>query len=128
MAAARTRSKAANKKTGSRSTRKGGTRRTPAKSRTPVKRKAKPSGASRLRQIGFLVCIMSMAFASLALVTYNRKDPGLFRSHGGNVDNAAGPVGAWVADVLLYVLGYGACIVVLLMVVFGLKLAGRQIG
>lgn len=53
--------------------------------------------------------VAAALFLFLALVTYHRADPAW--SHTGTsqqVMNAAGRVGAWIADVMLYLLGYSA--------------------
>jgi S-DNA-T family DNA segregation ATPase FtsK/SpoIIIE len=55
--------------------------------------------------IGALLVIALAAF----LFTYNRADPGF--SHAvtaGSIGNAGGRVGAWIADVLLYLFGFSA--------------------
>jgi S-DNA-T family DNA segregation ATPase FtsK/SpoIIIE len=61
----------------------------------------------RLRE-GILIFITAIAvFIMIALVTYHSTDPGW--SNLGNteeVGNAEGSVGAWLADVLLYMCGY----------------------
>lgn len=61
----------------------------------------------RLRE-GILIFISAIAvFVMIGLVTYHSSDPG-WSNLGGNDQllNAEGAVGAWVADVLLYLLGY----------------------
>lgn len=57
---------------------------------------------------GFLILIFALAvFMLLSLVSYHRSDPGW--SHlinAGQVANAGGRVGAWLADLFLYLFGY----------------------
>ena len=61
----------------------------------------------RLRE-GFLILTVALSiFLLLALITYHRSDPAW--SHWVNsqkVANAGGRVGAWVADIFLYLFGY----------------------
>lgn len=69
----------------------------------------------------FLVAICSV-FLALALATYHRSDPGwslgsAVNQPDGNalptIANAGGQVGAWLADLLLYLLGFSAAWLVL---------------
>ena len=50
--------------------------------------------------------IALLVFACLA--TYSPHDPGFSFSGTGSVHNAIGPVGAWLADFLLFLIGYPA--------------------
>jgi S-DNA-T family DNA segregation ATPase FtsK/SpoIIIE len=72
--------------------------------------------------------MLGSAYTSVALASYSSTDSGFIKTNSGKVANAAGPFGAGLADVLLEVFGYGAALVPLLGVAFGLKLAGRTLG
>lgn len=94
------------------------------------KRKKRDSGTSsnnrlvinnflllRLRE-GLLILILTLSgFLLLALATYHRTDPSwsnlVTTSH---VQNAAGRAGAWIADIFLYLCGYLAYIIPLLLI------------
>lgn len=63
----------------------------------------------RLREAGFIVSLALSVFFLLALLTFNRADPSW--SHLGMtnyVTNAGGRVGAYLADLFLYIFGYCA--------------------
>src|SRR5690606_11306119 len=61
----------------------------------------------RLREGALLGMIALCLYLCMALFTYNMADPGWTRSSGEMaVQNAGGRMGAWIADVLLLVLGY----------------------
>ncbi|NLY57317.1 MAG: cell division protein FtsK [Gammaproteobacteria bacterium] len=61
----------------------------------------------RLREGALLGMITLCLYLCMALFTYNMADPGWTRSSGEMaVQNAGGRMGAWIADVLLLVLGY----------------------
>ena len=67
------------------------------------------TGVQRLLEVGLLVTGAFAIFLLLALVTFHPADPGWTQS--GNVEsvqNAAGAIGAWSADVLLFTLGFVA--------------------
>jgi hypothetical protein len=85
-------------------------------------------GRRRLRQLALLGGIVAIMYLMVALATYSPTDPAFSRTGTGGVTNAAGPVGAWLSDVVFQVLGYGAWTLSGLVVVFGVKLAGRRVG
>ncbi|WP_373186022.1 DNA translocase FtsK [Halopseudomonas sp.] len=61
----------------------------------------------RLREGALLAMIALCLYLSMALLSYDTADPGWTRSGGaGEVNNAGGSMGAWIADVLLLTLGY----------------------
>jgi S-DNA-T family DNA segregation ATPase FtsK/SpoIIIE len=61
----------------------------------------------RLREGALLAMIALCLYLSMALLSYDTSDPGWTRSGGlGEVGNAGGSMGAWIADVLLLTLGY----------------------
>ncbi|OGT16814.1 MAG: cell division protein FtsK, partial [Gammaproteobacteria bacterium RIFCSPHIGHO2_02_FULL_38_33] len=65
----------------------------------------------RVREGLFILSCAIALFLLLALFTYHQTDPGWSRvSSSDVVNNAGGRVGAWFADVLLYLFGYPAYI------------------
>jgi S-DNA-T family DNA segregation ATPase FtsK/SpoIIIE len=65
--------------------------------------------AALLRESRWFVLIAAALYLALILVTFNRGDPGW--SHSVAVDsvhNAGGRLGAWIADVMLYLFGISA--------------------
>jgi len=65
--------------------------------------------ASLLREAKWLVLVALAAYLILILATYHRTDPGWSHSATEAVtQNAGGRLGAWVADVLLYLFGLSA--------------------
>jgi S-DNA-T family DNA segregation ATPase FtsK/SpoIIIE len=65
--------------------------------------------AALLRESRWFVLIAAALYLALILVTFNRGDPGW--SHSVAVDtvhNAGGRLGAWIADVMLYLFGVSA--------------------
>ena len=68
-----------------------------------------PKIASLLRESWWLAWVALALYLALILLTFDKSDPGW--SHGAAVDrilNSGGHVGAWLADVLLYVFGLSA--------------------
>jgi len=74
--------------------------------------KAKKAGASpakvaSLKQTSIFILSLITALTFLALITYNPSDPGLFHlDRNAVIQNKAGAVGAYLADVLMGFLGY----------------------
>jgi S-DNA-T family DNA segregation ATPase FtsK/SpoIIIE len=67
---------------------------------------ARLSGMQRLLEVGMLISCALALFLILSLGTYNQADPGWSQTgFQGQVNNAAGPVGAWVADILFFSFG-----------------------
>lgn len=66
------------------------------------------SGASLRIKEGMLIGLAAIClYLLLALLSYSPEDPGWSRTGaGGAVSNAAGPAGAWIADVFLSLFGY----------------------
>jgi S-DNA-T family DNA segregation ATPase FtsK/SpoIIIE len=65
--------------------------------------------ARLLRESKWLLIILAAVYVAMVLLTYDRADPGW--SHSATVDrihNAGGRIGAWVADILLYLFGLSA--------------------
>jgi S-DNA-T family DNA segregation ATPase FtsK/SpoIIIE len=71
-----------------------------------------PSRAARLlAEAAYIIGALLVLALAAFLLTYNRADPGF--SHAvpaGYIANVGGRVGAWAADVLLYVFGFSAWI------------------
>lgn len=68
-----------------------------------------PRLAALLREAWWLVVVAGALYLSLILFSYDRSDPGWSHAMSeGNIHNAGGAVGAWLADVLLYVFGLSA--------------------
>jgi len=77
---------------------------TPAKPVPP-----NPRLARVLREAGWILLLAAGLYLALALGTYQKADPGPFFSGSGEpVGNRAGALGAWIADLLLYVFGLSA--------------------
>ncbi|MFB6359204.1 MAG: DNA translocase FtsK 4TM domain-containing protein, partial [Thiohalorhabdaceae bacterium] len=68
--------------------------------------------------IGLLVAV---GFLLLALLTFHPDDPGWSLAASHRIQNAGGPVGAYLADVLLSFLGFGAYVLVLGLGIQGLR-------
>src|SRR5256885_2679906 len=68
-----------------------------------------PKLAALIRESWWLAMVALAMYLLLVLYSYDRVDPAW--SHGidhGQFHNAGGKVGAWIADVLLYVFGMSA--------------------
>ena len=68
-----------------------------------------PKIASLLRESWWLAMVALAAYLALVLFTFNKADPGW--SHSAAVDrigNSGGRIGAWLADILLFVFGVSA--------------------
>jgi S-DNA-T family DNA segregation ATPase FtsK/SpoIIIE len=86
------------------------------------------NGRRRLRQLCLVGGIIGVMYILVALATYAPTDPAFSRTGKGAVANAAGPVGAWLSDVIFQVLGYGGWALAGLIPVFGFKLGRRRLG
>jgi S-DNA-T family DNA segregation ATPase FtsK/SpoIIIE len=76
-----------------------------------------PKIAALLRESWWLLLIGAALYLVLILVTYNESDPGWsHQSSSGQVVNAGGKAGAWIADIALYVFGLSAWWGVLLLI------------
>lgn len=68
------------------------------------------------REASLIVLSGLAVLVLLALVTYHRSDPAWTTTGAhSSVSNAVGPIGAYVADVLFYLLGYSAFVLPFLM-------------
>ncbi|MEW8013704.1 MAG: DNA translocase FtsK 4TM domain-containing protein, partial [Candidatus Sedimenticola endophacoides] len=60
----------------------------------------------RLREVALLLLLAVAVYLILSLITFSPGDPGWsFTGSRDHVTNAGGPVGAWFADVFLYLFG-----------------------
>lgn len=76
--------------------------------------------AQRLRDSIFLLSILAALYLILSLFSYNPADPGLSNSVDPVViNNFGGHAGAWIADALLYMLGYLAWLLPFMLVQAG---------
>ncbi|MHB8424747.1 MAG: DNA translocase FtsK [Gammaproteobacteria bacterium] len=65
--------------------------------------------AQGLKEAALWVCAAMALLVFAALATYSPHDPGFsFSGMVGHVHNAIGPVGAWLSDFLLFLIGYPA--------------------
>ena len=86
------------------------------------------AGLRRLRQLSLLGGGLGSLYLVIAMSTYVASDPAFSHTGGGEVVNAAGPAGAWLADVVFQVFGYGGWALSSLVVIFALKMGGRSLG
>jgi len=71
-----------------------------------------------LRDIAMILIAPLLLYLLVCLATYSPDDPGWSTAAGGvtaPLSNAGGPVGAWIADVLLYLTGYVAYLLPLVL-------------
>ncbi|HKA41689.1 MAG TPA: DNA translocase FtsK 4TM domain-containing protein [Burkholderiales bacterium] len=69
-----------------------------------------PKIAALLRESGWLALLAVALYLVLILYTYDKADPAWSHStSAGTIHNAGGRIGAWVADVMLYLFGLSAC-------------------
>jgi S-DNA-T family DNA segregation ATPase FtsK/SpoIIIE len=83
-----------------------------------AERRAPSPGRQRLwRDIALIFIAPALLYLLASLFTYSPQDPGW--SHSGSLTaplhNVGGPVGAWLADVLLYLTGYVAYLLPLVL-------------
>lgn len=70
----------------------------------------------RLVDGGIIALVALCLYFSLALISYHPEDPGWsYTGSGSDVSNLVGASGAWIADVLFFVLGYLAFVLPLLL-------------
>lgn len=83
------------------------------------------SGLRRIFESGLIILSLAAMFILLALITYHPSDPGWSQTAwGGMVHNAAGNVGAWLADLLFFVFGMFAFMIPALLVFLGVVIFG----
>lgn len=67
-----------------------------------------PKLAALVREFWWFALLGLALYLVLILHTYSAADPGWSRTGSGGIANAGGRVGAWVADVMLYIFGLSA--------------------
>ncbi|CUA82695.1 DNA translocase FtsK [Pseudidiomarina woesei] len=67
------------------------------------------SGVQRVLEVGLILCGAFAIFLFLALASFNPADPSWSQTgYEGTIHNAAGAIGAWFADALLFAFGFVA--------------------
>lgn len=85
--------------------------------------------ASGLREAALWVFAGVALILLIALATYDARDPGFsYSGDSGPVQNAVGPVGAWLADFLLFLFGYTAYLFPLLIAYGGWMIYHARFG
>jgi DNA segregation ATPase FtsK/SpoIIIE, S-DNA-T family len=75
----------------------------------PEKTRLSPRLAGLVRESRWLLIVAAFAYLALILATYHNTDPAWsFSGNGDPVGNKGGVVGAWLADLLLYLFGISA--------------------
>ena len=75
------------------------------------------------REMGGIVCFFTAIIVALALFTFNVNDPGWSHTGtGSQVNNSVGRAGAWFADVALYLFGFMAYLIPVLLLIGGWSL------
>ncbi|GAA4903890.1 DNA translocase FtsK [Ferrimonas pelagia] len=78
------------------------------------------SGWQRLLEGGLILTTLAALFTLFSLATYHPADPGWSTvAWDGDVRNAMGLVGAWIADVLLFVFGITAFVIPFVVAIVG---------
>src|SRR6266540_351882 len=68
-----------------------------------------PRIARLIRESWWLLVVAAFVWLALILATYTKSDPGWsYSGSGGPLGNKGGVVGAWLADLLLYLFGFSA--------------------
>ncbi|MFK7995467.1 MAG: DNA translocase FtsK 4TM domain-containing protein [Granulosicoccus sp.] len=76
--------------------------------------------ARLLREVGGIICLFAALIGLLALVSFDTNDPGWSHTGSGiSIQNSVGRVGAWFADVSLYLFGFMAYLIPLVMAISG---------
>ncbi len=90
----------------------GNTRRSPT---TTPRKPLAPKVAALIREAWWLAAVGVAVFLAMILGSYHVDDPGWSRTGlGDTLHNVGGPVGAWFADILLYLFGASAYWLILL--------------
>ncbi len=70
------------------------------------------SGIQRVLEVGLILCGAFAVFLFLALASFNPADPSWSQTgYEGVIHNAAGAIGAWFADALLFAFGFVAYLI-----------------
>jgi len=94
-----------------------------AKKQVPVNQETTLKIRSRVREGTLTFVLVSCAFFLAALFSYNSNDPSWsYTGTNTTVTNACGIVGAWLADICLYIVGYLAYLFPVLLVFAAINL------
>ena len=78
------------------------------------------NGPQRLKESSLIVVVLTSILLFVALITFNEADPSWSQTAwGGEVNNAGGVFGAWLADSLFFSFGLLAYTIPLLITIFG---------
>ncbi|RUO79324.1 DNA translocase FtsK [Pseudidiomarina taiwanensis] len=70
------------------------------------------SGVQRVLEVGLILCGAFAVFLFLALASFSPADPSWSQTgYEGTIENAAGAIGAWFADALLFAFGFVAYLI-----------------
>lgn len=81
-----------------------------------------PAGRRLVREAWLFVLVAIAAYMMLSLITFHASDPGWSHAGTATVRNAGGIVGAWLADILLSVLGMPVYVVPVLLAAGAVRL------
>ena len=85
------------------------------------------NGPQRLKESSLIVVVLTSILLFVALITFNEADPSWSQTAwGGEVNNAGGVFGAWLADSLFFCFGLLAYAVPILITVFGWALFRKR--
>lgn len=83
-----------------------------------MKAKRSLTGLQRIYEAGFILVTVFALFTAFSLFTFSPSDPSWSQTAWqGPVQNATGPIGAWLSDLLLFSLGYFAYFIPIALVV-----------
>ncbi len=75
---------------------------------------------TNLREVLVFASFVVAIYLFIALITYHPDDPGWSHSVTANeIHNSAGTIGAWIADIMLYVFGYLGYVIPVMFLVSG---------
>ena len=78
------------------------------------------TGVQRLLEVGLIFSVSAALFLLISILTFDPKDPSWTQTGTHNdVHNAAGAIGAWLADVMLFSFGWIAYALPVIMVATG---------
>jgi S-DNA-T family DNA segregation ATPase FtsK/SpoIIIE len=98
--------------------------------RRPSSARFSPRHTALIRESWWLLVVAAVVFLTLILATYHKTDAGWsFSGNGAPIQNKGGPVGAWIADLLLYLFGASAwwCVAAgVVLIVMSFRRMGSQ--
>ena len=78
---------------------------------------------NKLRETIIILIIAVAAYLTISLLTYHNSDPGWSSTGTGSfVANSGGRIGAWIADISLYIFGYLAYLFPMILIVASLAM------